>query len=202
MSLENTRALVSCPQIRGILLRSKWAAGWGNVSAYRRMGVSASGEVTLLFGTAMMTQEVSTKLATLCKRRHADTPIRPYVSPSRPIFTATLWAGASWLFFCVARSTRMTQIWVLYRQSGSDRFEKQPTDLRQNTSYFGDRTLASGVGGHAPKERQFICPHSRFSRAQGYRQSITRRTAAWLPLPRRKLLQTDPGPSASTASPH
>jgi hypothetical protein len=37
----------------------------------------------------------------------------------------------------------MTQIWALYRQSGSDRLEKQPTDLRQYTSYFGDRTLAS-----------------------------------------------------------
>ena len=35
----------------------------------------------------------------------------------------------------------MTQIWVLYRQSGSDRLEKQPTDLRQYTCYFGDRTL-------------------------------------------------------------
>ena len=63
----------------------------------------------------------------------------------RPIFIATLWAGASWLFFRVARSTRMTQIWVLYRQSGSDRLEKQPTDLRQNTSYFRDRTLALAV---------------------------------------------------------
>jgi hypothetical protein len=32
---------------------------------------------------------------------------------------------------------------MLYRQSGSDCLEKQPTDLRQNTSYFGDRTLVS-----------------------------------------------------------
>jgi hypothetical protein len=31
----------------------------------------------------------------------------------RPIFIATLRAGASWLFFRVARSTRMTQIWAL-----------------------------------------------------------------------------------------
>src|SRR6202023_2377534 len=61
----------------------------------------------------------------------------------RPIFIAPLWAGASWLFFRVARSTRMTKIWALLRQSGSDRLEKQPTELRQNTSYFGDRTLAS-----------------------------------------------------------
>jgi hypothetical protein len=28
------------------------------------------------------------------------------------------------------------------RQSGSDRLEKQPTDLRQDASYFGDRTPA------------------------------------------------------------
>src|ERR1700730_3247976 len=55
----------------------------------------------------------------------------------RPIFIATLRAGASCLFFRVARSTRMTQIWAL-----RSRVEKQPTDRRQNTSYFGDRTLA------------------------------------------------------------
>jgi hypothetical protein len=30
----------------------------------------------------------------------------------------------------------MTQIWAL-----RSRLEKQPIDLRQNTSYFGDRTL-------------------------------------------------------------
>jgi len=36
-----------------------------------------------------------------------------------------------------------------YRQSGSDRLEKQPTDLaaaRQSTSYFGDRTLVCQNG--------------------------------------------------------
>src|SRR5208282_5249089 len=60
-------------------------------------------------------------------------------------FSDCSWAGASWLFFRVARSTRMTQIWVLYRLSGSDRLEKQPTDLRQCTCYFGDRTLATRV---------------------------------------------------------
>ena len=38
----------------------------------------------------------------------------------------------------------MTQIWALrYRQSGSDRLEKQPIDLRQNTCYFGDGALES-----------------------------------------------------------
>jgi hypothetical protein len=58
----------------------------------------------------------------------------------RPIFIATLWAGASWLFFRVARSTRMTQIWAL-----RSRLEKQPTDLRQYTCYFRDRTLVACV---------------------------------------------------------
>jgi len=67
----------------------------------------------------------------------------------------------------------MTQIWVLYRQSGSDRLEKQPTDLRQYTCYFGDRTLArknraktdeqvrkSGVAGVAGcKGRRLVTVH-------------------------------------------
>jgi len=58
----------------------------------------------------------------------------------RPIFIATLWAGASWLFFRVARSTRMTQIWVLYRQSGSDRA------LKNSQLTSGNRPLISGTG--------------------------------------------------------
>jgi hypothetical protein len=73
-------------------------------------------------------------------RREEGAYLNRYVTDEqrsrRPIFIATLWAGASWLFFRVARSTRMTQIWAL-----RSRLEKQPTDLRQNTSYFGDRTL-------------------------------------------------------------
>ncbi len=43
----------------------------------------------------------------------------------RPIFNAT--AAAGWLFFRVARSTRMTQIWALYRQSGSEPKNSQLT---------------------------------------------------------------------------
>ena len=54
----------------------------------------------------------------------------------RPIFIATLWAEASWLFFRVARSTRMTQIWAL-----RSRLEKQPTDLRRRHYYMRDGTL-------------------------------------------------------------
>jgi hypothetical protein len=39
----------------------------------------------------------------------------------------------------------MTQIWAL-----RSRLEKQPTDLRQNTSYFGDRTLTSVIRPERP----------------------------------------------------
>jgi hypothetical protein len=73
-------------------------------------------------------------------RREEGAYLNRYVTDEersrRPIFIATLRAGASWLFFRVARSTRMTQIWAL-----RSRLEKQPIDLRQHTSYFGDRTL-------------------------------------------------------------
>ena len=68
-------------------------------------------------------------------RREEGAYLNRYVTDEqrgrRPIFIATLWAVASWLFFRVARSTRMTQIWVL-----RSRLEKQPTDLRQYTCLF------------------------------------------------------------------
>ena len=51
----------------------------------------------------------------------------------RPIFNATLWAAAGWLFFGVARSAIMIQIAAL-----RSRLEKQPTDLRRNPRDFGD----------------------------------------------------------------
>src|ERR1700738_729544 len=73
-------------------------------------------------------------------RREEGAYLNGYVTDEqrsrRPIFIATLWAGASWLFFRVARSTRMTHIRAL-----RSRLEKQPADLRQYTCYFGDRTL-------------------------------------------------------------
>ena len=40
-----------------------------------------------------------------------------------------------------ATARRMGQIWALYRQSGSDRPEKQPTDLRRHHHYMRDGTL-------------------------------------------------------------
>src|ERR1700746_2271382 len=47
---------------------------------------------------------------------------------NRPIFNAPFQAAAVLVFFRVARSTRMTQIWAL-----RSRLEKQPTDLRRNS---------------------------------------------------------------------
>jgi hypothetical protein len=54
----------------------------------------------------------------------------------RPIFIATLRAAPSWLFFRVARSLRIDPDMLV-----DSRLEKQPTDLRRKTCYFGDRTL-------------------------------------------------------------
>src|SRR5208283_2776339 len=78
-------------------------------------------------------------------RREEGAYLNRYVTDeqrsSRPIFNATLRAAASWLFFCVARSTRMTQIWAL-----RSRLEKQPTDLRRRHHYMRDGTLGFGPG--------------------------------------------------------
>ena len=63
----------------------------------------------------------------------------------RPIFNATLRAAASWLFFRVAPSTRMDQIWAL-----RSRLEKQPTDLRRHHHYMRDGTLDTVSRSQSP----------------------------------------------------
>src|SRR5580704_1712214 len=74
-------------------------------------------------------------------RREEGPYLNRYVTDEQrgrqPIFNATLRAAASWLFFRVARSARMTQIWVL-----RSRLEKQPTDLRRRHHYMRDGALA------------------------------------------------------------
>ena len=78
-------------------------------------------------------------------RREEGAYLNRYVTDEqrgrRPIFNATLRAGASWLFFRVARSTRMTQIWAL-----RSRLEKQPTDRRRRHHYLRDGTLDRSGG--------------------------------------------------------
>ena len=75
--------LVPCPRNSSILLRSKWAVGKAV-----RAGLAVEGA----YLNRYVTDEQRSR---------------------RPIFIETLRAGASWLFFRVARSTRMTQIWGL-----------------------------------------------------------------------------------------
>ena len=64
----------------------------------------------------------------------------------RLIFKETLRAAAGWLFFLHrGGSTVMIQIAALYRQSGSDRLEKQPTDpatAGRHHHYMRDGALA------------------------------------------------------------
>jgi hypothetical protein len=65
------------------------------------------------------------------KGAHLDRYVTDEQRSSRPVFNATLRAAASWLFFRVARSTRMTQIWALRSR------KKQPTDLRRKSRDLG-----------------------------------------------------------------
>jgi hypothetical protein len=69
-------------------LRSKWAAGWGSVSAGRRNGVTASDLGNkAAFRNGYIYQEVSTKPMALSKRPYAHTPSRRYVSPAAGPFS-------------------------------------------------------------------------------------------------------------------
>jgi hypothetical protein len=106
-------------------------------SAYRRIGVWGS---KTAFRHGYNDQEVLTELMMLCKRRHADKPMRPYVSPSRPIFIATLRAAASSLFFCVARSLRIN-LHMLVVTAGPAR-----TALKNSQLTCGERHAISGTG--------------------------------------------------------
>jgi hypothetical protein len=67
-------------------------------------------------------------------RREEGAYLNRYVTDEqrsrRPIFNATLRAVAGWLFFRVARSSRID-----FRYARRSRLEKQPTDLRPYASY-------------------------------------------------------------------
>jgi hypothetical protein len=69
--------------------------GWGNVTAYQRVGISASREVKLLFEGILWPgalEEVDDALQTPT-RRHADTPIRRHIPPTR-LLQAFLGSGS------------------------------------------------------------------------------------------------------------
>jgi hypothetical protein len=118
-------------------------------------------------------------------RREEGAYLNRYVTDEqrgrRPIFNATLRAGTSWLFFRVARSTRMTQIWAL-----RSRLEKQPTDLRRRHHYLRDGTLgADRESVKLPYKIEtdqesvgFPCPNLNAAIAGGaQRQILSNRTA-------------------------
>src|ERR1700738_2904919 len=106
-------------------------------SAFRKTGstIIELGSIIFWYGMAHTSVPSPKSLEFRCvqngssARREEGAYLDRYVTDeqrsSRPIFNATLRAAASWLFFCVARSTVMIQIWAL-----RSRLEKQPTELR------------------------------------------------------------------------
>ena len=72
---------------------------------------------------------------------------------SRPIFNATSWTAAGWPFFRSGgrrtRSAVMTQTGLRYRQSVSDRLEKQSTD--RAAAGRNPRDSGDGTPGYFPK---------------------------------------------------
>jgi len=67
----------------------------------------------------------------------------------RPIFIATHWAAASWLFFRVARSSRIDlDILVVHALKNSQ------LTCGERHAYFGDRTLSRSCHFHSPFENE------------------------------------------------
>jgi hypothetical protein len=106
----------------------------------------------------------------------------------RPIFIATLRAAATWLFFRVAppatlrvamragRSLRIKSRYARrYRQSGSDRLEKQPTDRRRNIHVFRGQDTRAWIA-HKSARISERCRLETFQRQSYHRQS-SRKTA-------------------------
>ena len=83
-------------------------------------------------------------------RREEGAYLERYVTDEqrrRPIFIATLWAAASWLFFRVARSSRIDLDMIVARA-----LKNSQLTCGERRAYFGDRTLGSGeaVLGYLP----------------------------------------------------
>jgi hypothetical protein len=116
-----------------------------------RTGVKGASRTSLLLWRSGLTV-AAVKLV----RDVTDPAVRRPPDSSRLIFKETLRAAAGWLFFLRrGGSTVMIQIAALYRQSGSDRLEKQPTDpttAGRNPRDLGDGALVR-FGHRGPKNQ-------------------------------------------------
>ena len=128
--------------IMAMSLRSKWAVGRGSVSAGRRIGVSASGGVGMLFDMAIMIRR---------SRRVDDalqTPTHRYADPfplAGPFSTQPSGPRPGWLFFRVARSTRMTQIWRFTASPARTALKNSQLTCADITINMQDGTLGSTI---------------------------------------------------------
>jgi hypothetical protein len=137
--VERSGTLVSCPRNSMYFVAIKMG---------RRQGARSGASRTTFYTPGTLGLEGSMKVV----RDVTDEQRR-----RRPIFIATLRAGASWPFFCVALSARPAPFLHRLRNGHTSkrqkwggmgarsRLEKQPTDFRQNICYFGDRTLGLGT---------------------------------------------------------
>src|SRR5262245_5267894 len=76
----------------------------------------------------------------------------------RPIFIATLWAAVSWLFFRVARSSRIDLDMLVARA-----LKNSQLTCGERHAYFGDRTSASALRKKAWQSLRNFIPSDSFS---------------------------------------
>jgi len=79
-------------------------------------------------------------------RREEGTYLERYVTDEqrsrRPIFIATLWAAASWLFFRVVRSSRIvSDMLVATASPARTALKNSQLTCGERHAYFGDRRL-------------------------------------------------------------
>ena len=97
------------------------------------LGVCPVPEIRLSFVAIKMGRRQGARRAHIVTDPAAATQPR---DSRRPIFIATLWAAASWLFFHVARSSRIDLDMIVTRA-----LKNSQLTCGEKHAYFGDRTL-------------------------------------------------------------
>src|SRR6516164_7068174 len=76
------------------------------------------------------------------RRAHLNGYVTEEQRSRRPIFIATLWAASSWLFFRVARSSRIALDMIVVTASPArTALKNSQLTCGESHAYFGDRTL-------------------------------------------------------------